>query len=122
MKKSALLISLFATVLCSGEEIDIYETGRHDFDRDGIPEQIVITSGGGSGGPIWYIARLNGEKLSREIQGRLYVLNTKSGFPDLLIRQNCGADKKYFELYRFDTDSYKRVQHKMISTSEQSVK
>ena len=28
----------------------------------------MITSGGGSGGVIWYIARLNGEAISEKIQ------------------------------------------------------
>ena len=122
MKKSAVLLSLFAAVLCTGEEIDIYETGRYDFDRDGIPEQIVITSGGGSGGPIWYIARLNGEKLSSEIQGSLYIMKTKFMFPDLLVTRNCGANERHLELYRFNTDFYKCIQHKIIDLSKHPIK
>ena len=71
MKK--ILFALLSFCLCScaapqgeAQEIDVYETGRIDLDGDGIPEQLVITSGGGTGGPIWYIARLSGEELLKK--------------------------------------------------------
>ena len=44
-------------------EIDVCKTGRIDLDGDGIQEQLVITSGGGTGGPVWYLAR---NRCSRE--------------------------------------------------------
>jgi len=37
------------------KELDVYAIGRYDFDGDGTMEQIVIDSGGGTGGPLWHI-------------------------------------------------------------------
>lgn len=104
------------------QEVDVYEVGRLDFDRDGSPEQIVITSGGGSGGAIWYIARLNGEKISEEIQGNLAVLKSKQGFPDLRIERKCGATERIFELYRYDGLQYKCVRREIHNYLNNSVK
>ena len=104
------------------QEVDVYEVGRFDFDRDGAPEQIVITSGGGSGGAIWYIARLNGEKISGEIQGKLAVLKSKQGFPDLRIERKCGATERIFELYRYDGLLYKCVRREIHNYLNNSVK
>ena len=104
------------------QEVDVYEVGRFDFDRDGSPEQIVITSGGGSGGAIWYIARLNGEKISGEIQGSLTVLKSKPGFPDLRIESKCGASERIFELYCFDGLKYKCIRREIHNYSKNSVK
>ena len=95
------------------QEVDVYEVGRFDFDHDGTPEQIVITSGGGSGGAIWYIARLNGEKISPEIQGSLAVLKSKQGFPDLRVESKCGATERIIELYRFDGSRYNCVRREI---------
>ena len=95
------------------QEVDVYEVGRFDFDNDGPPEQIEITSGGGSGGAIWYIARLNGEKISGEIQGSLAVLKSKQGFPDLRVESKCGATERIFELYRYDGLLYKCVRREI---------
>lgn len=104
------------------QEVDVYEVGRFDFDRDGSPEQIVITSGGGSGGAIWYIARLNGEKISGEIQGSLTVLKSEQGFPDLCIESECGASEQIYELYRFHGGQYKCVRREIHNYSKNSVK
>ena len=104
------------------QEVDVYEVGRFDFDHDGTPEQIVITSGGGSGGAIWYIARLNGEKISPEIQGSLAVLKSKQGFPDLRIERKCGATERIFELYRYDGLLYKCIRREIHNYSNNSVK
>ena len=87
-------------------EIDAYETGRIDLDRDGIPEQLVITSGGGTGGPIWYLARLSGEKLSDEVQGRLWIVPGKSEYPDLLVRRRCGGEEYHTSHLRYDGERY----------------
>lgn len=136
MRKLALVMSFTALSLFAGEneipehrlptpdrfefpvterEIDVYASGRYDLDGDGTYEQIVITSGGGSGGPIWYLARLNGERLSDEIQGCLTVLKSKSpsGFPDLRVERRCGAAERHFELYRFDGEKYECVRHEV---------
>ena len=104
------------------QEVDVYEVGRFDFDRAGAPEQIVITSGGGSGGAIWYIARLNGEKISGEIQGKLAVLKSKQGFPDLRIERKCGATERIFALYRYDGLLYKCIRREIHNYSNNSVK
>ena len=104
------------------QEVDVYEVGRFDFDRDGAPEQIVITSGGGSGGAIWYIARLNEEKISGEIQGKLAVLKSKQGFPDLRIERKCGATERIFALYRYDGLLYKCVRREIHNYLNNSVK
>ena len=104
------------------QEMDVYEVGRFDFDHDGTPEQIVITSGGGSGGAIWYIARLNGEKISGEIQGSLAVLKSKQGFPDLRVESKCGATERIFELYRYDGRQYKCVRRENHNYLNNSVK
>lgn len=130
MKNVMCLLLFTAGTLFAGEstsaekwqEIDVYETGRYDFDRDGTPEQIVITSGGGSGGPIWYIARLSGEKLTGEIQGRLFVLKSKSDFKELRIEHRCCAEEQITELYRFYEDRYKCVQKSVQRTSNTSGK
>ncbi|MBE6399512.1 MAG: hypothetical protein E7041_05140 [Lentisphaerae bacterium] len=120
MKKTVCLLLFAAGTLFAGEAVrteagqavDVYETGRYDFDRDGTMEQIVITSGGGSGGAIWYIARLNGEKLSGEIQGNLTLLKSRPGFCDLCVKRKIGADEQIFELYRFIGGRYKCIRRK----------
>lgn len=120
MKKTVCLLLFAAGTLFAGEAVrteagqavDVYETGRYDFDRDGTMEQIVITSGGGSGGAIWYIARLNGEKLSGEIQGNLTLLKSRPGFCDLRVKRKIGADEQIFELYRFIGGRYKCIRRK----------
>lgn len=145
MKRIALLMSLAALYLFAGEneipqhrlptpdrfefpaterEIDVYAIGRYDFDGNGICEQIVITSGGGSGGPIWYIARLNGEKLSEEIQGYPTVLKSRSsaGFPDLRVEHKCGARERHIELYRFDGEKYECVRREIHDYGCKTVK
>jgi len=104
------------------QDVDVYEVGRFDFDNDGSPEQIVITSGGGSGGAIWYIARLNGEKISGEIQGSLAVLKSKQGFPDLRVESKCGATERIFELYRYNGLQYKCVRREIHNYLNNSVK
>ena len=104
------------------QEVDVYEVGRFDFDHDGTPEQIVITSGGGSGGAIWYIARLNGERISGEIQGSLAMLKSKQGFPDLRVESKCGATERIFELYRYDGLLYKCVRREIHNYLNNSVK
>ena len=104
------------------QEVDVYEVGRFDFDNDGSPEQIVITFGGGSGGAIWYIARLNEEKISEEIQGTLAVLKSKQGFPDLRIERKCGATERILELYRYAGLQYKCVHREIHNYLNNSVK
>lgn len=104
------------------QEVDVYEVGRFDFDCDGLSEQIVITSGGGSGEAIWYIVRLNGEKISGEIQGSLAVLKSKNGFRDLRVESKCGASERIFELYRFDELKYKCIRREIHNYLNNSVK
>ena len=111
MKK--ILFALLSFCLCScaapqreAQEIDVYETGRIDLDGDGIPEQLVITSGGGTGGPIWYIARLSGEELSEEVLGRLWIVLGKSEYPDLLVRRRCGGEEYHTLRLRYDGERY----------------
>ena len=130
MKKTVCLLLFASGTLFAGEAVrteagqavDVYEVGRFDFDRAGAPEQIVITSGGGSGGAIWYIARLNGEKISGEIQGKLAVLKSKQGFPDLRIERKCGATERIFALYRYDGLLYKCIRREIHNYSNNSVK
>ena len=117
MKK--IIFALLTGCLCSyatqqegPREIDVYETGRIDLNGDGIQEQLVITSGGGTGGPVWYIARLSGEPLSEEVQGRLWIVPGKSGYPDLLVRRRCGG-KEYHTLHlRYDGEKYQCINEK----------
>ena len=111
-----ILFALLAGCACScasprtgPREIAPYETGRLDLDGDGIREQLVITSGGGTGGPIWYLARLSGEELSDEIQGRLWLLPGKTAYPDLLVRRRCGGEEYHTSIFRFDGEKYQRV-------------
>ncbi len=145
MKKIALLMSFATFSLFAGEnkipqhrlptsdrfefpaterEIDVYAIGRYDFDSDGTCEQVVITSGSGSGGPVWYIARLNGEKLSEELQGFPAVLKSKSptGFPDLRVERKCGANERHFELYRFDGEKYECIRREIHDYRHKTVK
>lgn len=111
-----ILFALLAACACScaspqagPREIDVYETGRFDLDGDGIREQLVITSGGGTGGPVWYLARLSGEELSDEIQGRLWLLPGKTAYPDLLVRRRCGGEEYHTSIFRFDGEKYQRI-------------
>ena len=108
-----LIFALLTGCLCScvapqeePQEIDAYETGRIDLNGDGIPEQLVITSGGGTGGPIWYIARLSGEKLFEEMQGRLWIVPGKSEYPDLLVCRRCGGEEYHTSLLRYGGERY----------------
>ena len=108
-----IIFTLLTGCLCScatqreePREIDVYETGRIDLNGDGIQEQLVITSGGGTGGPIWYLARLSGEKLSEEMQGRLWIVPGKSGYPDLQVRYKCGGEEYHTTVLRYDGEKY----------------
>lgn len=91
------------------QEIDVYETGRIDLNGDGIREQLVITSGGGTGGPIWYLASFSGEKLSEEMQGRLWIIPGKSGYPDLIVRRKCGWDEFHTSRLRYNGERYQCI-------------
>lgn len=115
LKKFMFMFPLLA-LMCScaaarnePREIEVYETGRIDLDGDGIPEQLVITSGGGTGGPIWYLARLNGERISDEVQGRLWIVPGKTRHPDLLVRSRCGGGEYHVLRLRYDGEKYRRV-------------
>jgi len=99
-------------------EIDVYETGRIDLNGDGIQEQLVITSGGGTGGPVWYLARLSGEKLSEEMQGKLWIVPGKSEFPDLLVRHRCGGKEYHTSLLRYNGERYQRISETVERKSE----
>lgn len=99
------------------QEIDVYETGRIDLNGDGIREQLVITSGGGTGGPIWYLASFSGEKLSEEMQGRLWIVPGKTGYPDLIVRCRCGLEY-YTSRLRYDGEKYQRISETKESRSE----
>lgn len=117
MKK--IIFALLTGCLCScatqqegPQEIDVYETGRIDLNGDGSPEQLVITSGYGTGGPIWYLARLSGEKLSEEMQGRLWIVPGKSQYPDLLVRRRCGWEEYHTSLLRYDGEKYQCINEK----------
>ena len=108
-----IIFALLTGCLCScatqqeePREIDVYKTGRFDLNGDGIQEQLVITSGGGTGGPIWYLARLSGEKLSEEMQGRLWIVPGKSEYPDLLVRSRCGGTEYHTLHLRYDGERY----------------
>ena len=117
MKK--IIFALLTGCLCScaapqkePQEIDVYETGRIDLDGDGIREQLVITSGGGTGGPVWYLARLSGEKISEEMQGRLWIIPGKTEYPDLLVRYKCGRKEYHTSLLRYDGEKYQCINEK----------
>ena len=108
-----IIFALLTGCLCScatrqegPREIDVYENGRLDLNGDRIPEQLVITSGGGTGGPVWYLARLSGEKFSEEMQGRLWIVPGKSEYPDLLVRCRCGGKEYRTSLLRYDGERY----------------
>jgi len=108
-----IIFALLTGCLCSCTtpqkeplEIDVYETGRFDLNDDGIPGQLVITSGGGTGGPVWYLARLSGERLSEEMQGKLWIVPGKSKYPDLLVRCRCGGKEYRTSLLRYDGERY----------------
>lgn len=112
-----IIFTLLTGCLCScatqqeePQEIDIYETGRIDLNGDGIQEQLVITSGGGTGGPVWYLARLSGEKLSDEVQGRLWIVPGKSEYPDLLVRRRCGGEEYHTLRLRYDGEKYQCIE------------
>ena len=114
-----IIFALLTGCLCScaapqnaPQEIDIYETGRIDLNGDGILEQLVITSGGGTGGPIWYLALLSGEKLSEEMQGGLWIVPGKSEYPDLLVRRRCGGKEYHTSLLRYDGEKYQCINQK----------
>ena len=119
-----IIWALLTGCLCScaapqePREIDVYETGRLDLDGDGMPEQLVITSGGGTGGPVWYIARLSGEKLSEEMQGRLWIGPGKTRYPDLLVRYRCGGQEYHTSLLRYDGTGYQCIDEKTERKSE----
>ena len=111
-----IILTFLTGCLCScaapqnaPQEIDIYETGRIELNGNGIPEQLVITSGGGTGGPVWYIARLSGDKLSDEIQGRLWIVPRKSEYPDLLVRHKCGWDEYHTSILRYNGEKYQCI-------------
>ena len=91
------------------QEIDVYETGRIDLNGDGIREQLVITSGGGTGGPIWYLASFSGEKLSEEMQGRLWIVPGKTGYPDLIVRRKCGWEEFHTSRLRYNGERYQCI-------------
>ena len=114
-----IIFTLLTGCLCScavpqeePQEIDVYKTGRFDLNGDGIQEQLVITSGGGTGGPIWYLARLSGETLSEEVQGRLWIVPGKSEYPDLLVRRRCGGEDYQTSLLRYDGEKYQCINEK----------
>ena len=114
-----IIFTLLTGCLCSyatqqegPREIDVYETGRIDLNGDGIQEQLVITSGGGTGGPVWYIARLSGEKLSEEMQGRLWIVPGKSEYPDLLVRRRCGGEEYHTSYLRYNGEKYQCINEK----------
>ena len=114
-----LISALLTGCLCScamlqkaPQEIDVYETGRIELNGDGIREQLVITSGGGTGGPVWYLARLSGEKISDEMQGRLWIVPGKSEYPDLLVRSRCGGEDYQTSLLRYDGEKYQCINEK----------
>ena len=114
-----IIFALLTGCLCScttpqeePQEIDVYETGRLDLNGDGILEQLVITSGGGTGGPVWYLSRLSGEHLSEEMQGRLWIVPGKSQYPDLLVRRRCGGKEYHTSLLRYDGEKYQCINEK----------
>ena len=114
-----IIFALLTGCLCScatqqegPREIDVYETGRIDLNGDGIQEQLVITSGGGTGGPVWYLARLSGEKLSEEMQGRLWIVPGKTEYPDLLVRRRCGGEEYHTSIFRYDGEKYQCINQK----------
>ena len=111
-----IIFALLSGCLCScaapqkePQEIDVYETGRLDLNGDGIQEQLVITSGGGTGGPVWYLARLSGEKISDEMQGRLWIVPGRSEYPDLLVRYKCGGEEYHTSLLRYNGEKYQCI-------------
>ncbi len=104
------------------QEVEVYDVGRLDLDGDGRPEQIVITSGGGTGGPIWYLARLNGERLSGEIQGSLSLLKSPPGFPDLRVERKCCWAERQIEWYRFNGRRYDWVRREIHKVPDGTVK
>ena len=111
-----LIFALLTGGLCScampqkePQEIDVYETGRIDLNGDGIQEQLVITSGGGTGGPVWYLARLSGVELTDEVQGRLWIVPGKSEYPDLLVRHKCGWDDYHTSILRYNGEKYQCI-------------
>ena len=114
-----IIFALLTGCLCSSampqkepQEIDVYETGRIDLNGDGIQEQLVITSGGGTGGPVWYLARLSGVELTDEVQGRLWIVPGKSEYPDLLVRRRCGGKEYHTSLLRYDGEKYQCINEK----------
>ena len=120
-----IIFALLTGCLCScasiaekTHEIDVYETGRLDLNGDGIQEQLVITSGGGTGGPVWYLARLSGEHLSEEMQGRLWIVPGKSEYPDLLVRYKSGWEEYYTSLLRYNGESYQHISETSERKSE----
>ena len=123
MKKLILFPLLAGFCSCAApqeepQEIDVYDTGRIDLNRDGTQEQLVITSGGGTGGPVWYLARLSGEKISDEMQGRLWTVPGKSEFPDLLVRCRCGGKEYHTSLLRYNGERYQRISETSERKSE----
>ena len=110
-----IIFALLTGCLCSSsmpqkepQEIDVYETGRIDLNNDGIQEQLVITSGGGTGGPVWYLARLSGVELTDEVQGRLWIVPGKSEYPDLLVRHKCGCEY-HTSILRYNGEKYQCI-------------
>lgn len=103
------------------KELDVYAVGRYDFDGDGTMEQIVIDSGGGTGGPIWHIRRLNGVELSDEIQGSVWLAKKTNGFPQLIVESQCGWSERNFYLYKFDGKKYVCIRHELHDYEKKQV-
>ena len=103
------------------KELDVYATGRYDFDGDGQMEQIVIDSGGGTGGPIWHIRRLNGVELSDDIQGSVWLAKKKNGFHQLIVESQCGWSERNFLLYEFDGEKYVCIRHERHDYAKKQV-
>lgn len=93
--------------------LDVYGIGRFDFNQDGMPEQIVIDSGFGTGGPIWHIRSLNGIALSGELFGSVTLLEPKNGYYQLLVESKVGHSERTYSLYVMQDEKYVRTRQEV---------
>ena len=103
------------------KNIDVYQMGRFDFNDDNRKEQIVIDSGGGSGGPIWHIRRLNGIKISEDLFGSLSIAEKRNGYYQLVVISSCGWNIKNYYFYRYVSDKYICYRHEIHDLTKKTI-
>lgn len=94
-------------------ELDVMTVGRIDLNGDGTMEQIVVDSGGGTGGPSWHIRLLNGFEISPTMSGMAQLAYRQGTYPDILTEYKIGCNERHFCLYRFNGEEYQCIRHEV---------